>query len=82
MILFKKNLQKFVLLVYLFSLPFSLIYAEVKPCPPGTICNPISQDSLNGLIKTLLEGVLRIGIPLVALSIIYCGFLFVSARGD
>jgi len=28
-----------------------------------------------------LEGVVKIGIPIVALAIIYCGFLFVQARG-
>ncbi len=48
----------------------------------GKIVNPIKTDSLAGLIKTLLEGVLKIGIPIVALAIIYCGFLFVSARGN
>ncbi|HNW71789.1 MAG TPA: hypothetical protein PKZ36_02175 [Candidatus Paceibacterota bacterium] len=48
----------------------------------GQLKNPINQSSINGLIKTILEGVLKIGIPIVALAIIYCGFLFVSARGN
>ena len=48
----------------------------------GKIVNPIKVDTINGFIKTLLEGVLRVGIPIVALAIIYCGFLFVSARGN
>ncbi len=48
------------------------------------IINPISDKAttINGFIKILLEGVLRIGIPIVALAIIYCGFLFVSAQGN
>jgi len=29
-----------------------------------------------------LEGALKIGIPIVALAIVYCGFLFVFARGN
>ncbi len=33
-------------------------------------------------IRSLLTGVLTIGIPIVALAVIYCGFLFVSARGN
>ena len=46
------------------------------------ITNPIpSINTINEFIKVLLEGVLKIGIPLVALAIIYCGFLFVQARG-
>ncbi len=46
------------------------------------ITNPIKVSDLNGLIKTILEGVIKIGIPIVALAIIYSGFLFVSARGN
>jgi hypothetical protein len=78
----KKNINKFILLAYAFFLPFSIIYADTKFCEPGKICNPISQDTLNGFIKTLLTGILKIGIPIVALAIIYCGFLFVEARGN
>ena len=53
-------------------------------CNPATgkICNPINTNTIQEFIKTLLEGVLKIGIPIVALAIIYCGFLFVSARGN
>ncbi|KKQ03101.1 MAG: hypothetical protein US18_C0017G0016 [Parcubacteria group bacterium GW2011_GWB1_36_5] len=43
---------------------------------------PNGIDSVPKFIQVLLEGVLRIGIPIVALAIIYCGFLFVSARGN
>jgi hypothetical protein len=47
------------------------------------IVNPIpSVTSVPGLIQTILQGVLKIGIPIVALAIIYCGFLFVFARGN
>ncbi len=47
----------------------------------GRICNPIKQDSLTGLLKTVLEEAIKIGIPVIALAIIYSGFLFVAARG-
>ena len=56
-----------------------------NPCKEGTICNPLASRGINdipGFIKTLLDGVLTIGIPIVALAIIYCGFLFVAARGN
>ena len=46
-----------------------------------TIKNPINVDTIDGLIKKILEGVIKIGIPIVALAIIYSGFLFVSAQG-
>jgi hypothetical protein len=53
------------------------IDASISP----KIVNPIGIDDVNGLIKTILEGVITIGIPVIALAIIYCGFLFVQARG-
>jgi len=49
----------------------------------GKIINPLGDkiNTINGLIKTILEAVIKIGIPIVALAIIYCGFLFVKAIG-
>ncbi|MES3032098.1 MAG: hypothetical protein V4699_02540 [Patescibacteria group bacterium] len=79
----KKNWCKLVSLSYIFTANISVVYADVSDsCPVGTICNPIKAASIQGFIKTLLEGVLKIGIPVVALAIIYCGFLFVAARGN
>lgn len=46
-----------------------------------TIINPIGAKTINDLIATILQGALRIGIPLLALAIIYSGFLFVAAQG-
>ena len=54
-------------------------------CGPGTgkICNPIAPiNTIDEFIRIFLEGILRIGIPIVALAVIYSGFLFVSARGN
>ncbi len=48
----------------------------------GRIENPIGVDNLQDFIKTLLDGVLRIAIPIIVLAIIYSGFLFVKARGN
>ncbi len=53
-------------------------------CDPakGKICNPINQTTIDGFLQTLLVGVIKIGIPIVALAIIYAGFLYVTARGN
>ena len=48
----------------------------------GKILNPISADTLDGFILVILKGVIKIMIPVIALAIIYCGFLFVQARGN
>lgn len=72
-----------VLLFGLVSLPFFAFSAQGPDCvKDGTICNPINAKSINEVIKKILEGVIKIGIPIIALMIIYCGFLFVSARGN
>lgn len=47
-----------------------------------TLDNPIGPDTLQEFIKKILDIVLTIGIPIVALAIIYAGYLFVSARGN
>lgn len=66
--------------------------ASTNPQPPssngdGKIHNPLDPDGTKGptdiitFIHNALIGLLKIGIPVVALAIIYCGFLFVAARG-
>jgi hypothetical protein len=48
----------------------------------ATVKNPISVNNINDFIRVILVGVVKIGIPIVALAIIYSGFLFVTARGN
>lgn len=79
--------KMFVFPVFLFLSVFSsqalLVNAQNSTsCTDGKICNPISTNTINEFIKVLLEGALKIGIPIIALAIIYAGFLFVTARGN
>ena len=48
------------------------------------ITNPLgpSLSTLPGFIKAILDIVLVVGVPIIALAIIYSGFLFVAARGN
>ena len=75
---FNKNWQKLILMVYVFVVPVVSFAAE------GKIDDPLGErfGSVPELIKTILEGVLKIGMPIVALAVVYCGFLFVFARGN
>lgn len=78
--LIKKNWHK---LILLFFIPFSMLYAAVEPPIVGvTLKNPIEADSIQEFIQTILTGALRVGIPVIALAIVYSGFLFVFARGN
>lgn len=71
-------------IVFFTALP-AVSFAQVvnDGCDPAKkICNPIEATTIQGVILKFLEGALKIGIPIVALAIIYCGFLFVAAMGN
>jgi len=64
-----------------FAVVMPMVSLAVEPDIP-TINNPIPNiTSINGFVKALLEGIIKIGIPIVAIAIIYSGFLFVTAQG-
>jgi hypothetical protein len=81
----KKNWQKLILVTYILSVPLFNIYAlgSGTEIPGGKITDPLNNKfpSISALIHDILEGVLKIGMPVIALAIIYCGFLFVKAQG-
>jgi len=54
----------------------SLEYMEIE------VENPISINSVPDLIQTILEGLIKIGIPLLVVMIVYSGWLYLFARGD
>lgn len=76
-----KNLFLSLAIVFMLLAPV-VSFANVTTCPAGKICNPITQNSLNDFVKAILEGVIKIGIPIIALAFIYSGFLFVKAQGN
>lgn len=81
----KRNWGKIILVTYTFIFPV-VSFAETigTEAPGGKIVDPLGKKfaDVPALIKALLEGALRIGMPIVALAIIYSGFLFVFARGN
>lgn len=81
----KKKIFILLAIAFFVLIPF-VSFAQVTgeaPCvTSGKICNPIGQNTIMEFIKTLLEGVLKLGMPVIALALIYSGFLFVSAQGN
>jgi hypothetical protein len=83
----KKKLFIHILLATIFLFPL-LSFSANPPETTGTdtslgrVTNPISAETINEFIKKILEGVIKLGIPIVALAVIYSGFLFVEARGN
>ncbi|MEK7088603.1 MAG: hypothetical protein AAB913_00550 [Patescibacteria group bacterium] len=83
---FKKNLHKIILLAFIFVLPVLSLAQDCNGnlCPKTvTIVNPLGTKTttINDFIKILLEGAIKIGMPVITLAVIYSGFLFVSAQG-
>ena len=52
------------------------------PCSSSTFCNPIGYSTFMEFVQAILQVVLKIGIPVAAMFIIYSGFLFVKAQGN
>jgi len=76
----KKN---FTLLIIVFFIFLPILSFAQEPSESVTIVNPLPGiTSVNGLLQTILEGVIKMGIPIIVLAIIYSGFLFVSAQGN
>ena len=83
----KKYWLKLISLSYVLLTPvLSFATNHNPPCTAdsGKICNPLGDTVADfpTFIKNLLTGVIQIGIPIVALAVIYSGFLFVKARGN
>lgn len=72
----------FVIILALFT-PFIFVGAAGVAVDAG-IKNPLGEKlvDLPSFIKAVVEIVLVVGIPLLALAIIYAGFLFVKAQGN
>ncbi len=58
----------------IFLLP-TLIFAQ-------GIQNPIKPGTIQELIEVILGVVIKVGLPIVALALVYSGFLFVASRGN
>ena len=84
----KKNWGKLALITYVLIFPIVSFAENITPSDPATsgrILNPLASSKINSIpefIKTILEGAIKVGLPVVALAIVYCGFLFVAARGN
>lgn len=78
---FKKNLKQGVsmfVLAFLFTCSFAFAGNDV-----AKIQNPIAgTDTIQSFLGRIVPEVIKLGIPIVALAIIYSGFLFVKAQGN
>jgi hypothetical protein len=81
--IFKKAWVWFILYILLFRVEtvFGAL-VDSDPCPDNELCPPTVARDIPSLLKALVDILIKIGIPLAALAIIYAGFLFVTAGGS
>ncbi|HEY4476389.1 MAG TPA: hypothetical protein VJB69_00135 [Candidatus Paceibacterota bacterium] len=65
---------------------FAQFTDETPSTPPPSlspaITNPLRAKSIVALLTALLDVIVQVGIPVIALAIVYSGFLFVKAQGN
>jgi len=89
------NFAVFFVFIMFLVLPTIIVFAEGDTGDGGdtgntsvqintSIENPLRSDidTIPKFIEAVITAVLYIGVPIVALAIIYTGFLFVSAQGN
>lgn len=73
---------KYSLFVFVFIALCSATYAHAACDPSKEICNPIQANTFLELVEAIASAVTAVGIPLVAIFLVWSGFLFVTARGN
>lgn len=64
-----------------FVLLFFSPVVHADTCATG-LCNPLQFSDIQSFIAGALKALVQIALPIIALFIVYSGFLFVSARGN
>lgn len=74
------------LIILLTSFAPALVYAQPGCDSDGDgtpeICNPLAVDSVSELLRTLVDVITTLAVPVIVIMIIYIGFLFVTAGGN
>lgn len=88
---FFKNLKNVFYTCVLFLISTSSSLAQALPnsvpqtsaaCPAGQLCNPLKAKSLTQFFDGIIGVAIQLGAVIAGLSIMYGGFLYVTALGD
>jgi hypothetical protein len=71
-----------VVLAPMFVYAEHLLGDETEECGVGQLCNPVKANNLEDFLRDVVRVIVRVGIPVSAIFVIYSGYLFVSARGS
>lgn len=77
------NIKKSISKKIFYKATFSLVALLVPVISfAATFRNPLKFGSLSDFLKELLDVIILLSIPIIVLSVVYSGFLFVSAQGS
>lgn len=70
--------------IFLFGIIYAIVNLGVRAKADSfyELKNPINADSFSDVVKGFAELMVKIGIPLATVFLVWSGFLFVSARGN
>ena len=79
-----KITKKTVLFISTLTLLPGILLAAHAPGAGSGIQNPLKPEisTFSAFLKTLLDIIITIAVPIVVLAIVYSGFLFVTAQGN
>jgi len=66
-------------------LPLAFVtFAHAQTCSGGGLCNPLNPaiSSIPKFVEFLLKVMVQVALPVIALFIVYSGFMFIFARGN
>ena len=76
-------------LTILFAVLFVLAFSALSLVPPDAFAqgvarieNPLHAKTLSDFLRDLFRAIVKIGLPIVVLFIVWSGFLFIKARGN
>lgn len=76
--------KSYILFAFLYLLPRAFLFAAPGDDTSGGsvgLQNPIQATSITALLASILDFIVRLGLPVIVVAIIYSGFMFVVARG-
>lgn len=74
--------RSLITVLWLFVLVPAIAQSENDCTNTSEICNPLKSDDITGLLENVINVVTTLAVPIIAIMIIYAGFLFVTAGGE
>jgi len=79
---FKKHFSKLYSLIFLFLFLPKITFGQGGVDLQVKLDNPLNANSFEELIASIMDVIIQLGVPILAILIMYSGFKFVEAQGN